>query len=81
MKPQKSTRTFVICINNEDNDDLVQGKVYLVLPDTAAARSNYLRVVDESGEDYLYPAKLFVPITLPIAAKRALVATARLATA
>jgi hypothetical protein len=81
MKQQKTTRKFVICIRNEDSDDLVRGKVYLVLPDGSAARSGYLRVVDESGEDYLYPATFFVPITLPIAARRALVATARLATA
>ncbi len=81
MKPQKTTRKFVICIRNEGSDDLVRGKVYSVLPDASAARSDYLRIVDESGEDYLYPAKFFVPITLPIAAKRALGATARLATA
>jgi hypothetical protein len=81
MKQQKTIRKFVLCIRNEDSDDLVRGKVYQVLPDTSAARSNYLRVIDESGEDYLYPAKFFVPIALPIAAKRALAATARLATA
>jgi hypothetical protein len=39
--------------------------VYQVLPDESAAKSNYIRVVDETGEDYLYPANLFVPIEVP----------------
>lgn len=43
-------------------------KVYQVLPDTDAARSGYLRVIDESGEDYLYRADFFVPVALPQAA-------------
>ncbi len=74
MAQQKSGKKFVLCINNEDNDDLEVGKVYRVLPDASAARSGFLRVIDESGEDYMYAADLFVPIELPLGAKRALLA-------
>jgi hypothetical protein len=52
----------MLCVRNTGCDDLEQRKVYLVLPDAKAAESNYLRVVDESGEDYLYPASYFVPV-------------------
>jgi hypothetical protein len=40
-------------------------KVYAVLADPRAAENNYIRVIDDTGEDYLYPAKCFVPIELP----------------
>lgn len=64
---------FVICIDDGGYaDDLKVRTVYQVLPDESAARSDYLRVVDETGEDYLYPAGLFVPIDLPREAERAL---------
>jgi hypothetical protein len=63
---------FVICLRNEDCIDLEVRKVYPVLPDAAAAKDGYLRVVDESGEDYLYPANYFVPVEVPLAARRVL---------
>ena len=63
---------YVICLRNEDSEDLQLGKVYRVLEDKVAARDNYIRVVDESGEDYLYPASFFVAIELPQMAERAL---------
>lgn len=63
---------FVICLRNDDCVDLEVRKVYPVLPDAAAARDGYLRVVDESGEDYLYPADYFVPVEVPLAARRVL---------
>lgn len=66
MKDQESEARFAICINDGGYvDDLKVRTVYQVLPDESAARSNYLRVVDETGEDYLYPANLFVPIEVP----------------
>ena len=71
MEPNKKFR-FVICIQNDGNEDLVPGKVYQVLEDDRAARAEYLRVVDESGEDYLYPTRYFVEIILPQVAERAL---------
>ena len=61
MKAMKSTRPsrFAICLKNKDCEDLVVRKIYQVLPDERAERENYIRVVDESGEDYLYPASYF----------------------
>ena len=68
-------RRFVICIRNDGSEDLEVGKVYQVLADEAAARDGYVRVIDESGEDYLYPGAFFVPIALPEEAERALTAS------
>jgi hypothetical protein len=64
--------SFVLCIEDRDCDDLEKGKVYAVLPDASAKRDGYLRVVDESGEDYLYPESHFVLLDLPSKAKAAL---------
>jgi hypothetical protein len=47
-----------------------------MLPDEAAAADGYIRVIDESGEDYLYPQDYFLPIELPKAAEKALLSTA-----
>ena len=72
MGQQKTKPRFAICVRNEGCEDLEVGKVYQVLADKSAAQDGYIRVVDESGEDYLYPADYFVPIALPLAAERAL---------
>jgi hypothetical protein len=69
MKPE--TR-YVVCTRNEDCDDLDPRKIYQVLPDGTAAEEGYLRIVDESGEDYLYPADYFMEIQLPWAVGEAL---------
>jgi len=63
---------FALCIDNRDCDDLEKGKVYQVIPDDAAAQEGYLRVVDESAEDYLYPEAYFVLLDLPKKAEEAL---------
>jgi hypothetical protein len=60
----------VLCIRNDGADDLEPRKVYQALSDRSAAREGYARVIDESGEDYLYPAEYFVPVKLPIAISR-----------
>lgn len=60
----RTRRRFALCITDTE-PDLELRKVYEVLPDAAAARDNYVRVVDESGEDYLYPGEYFVPVELP----------------
>ncbi len=66
MKRQNKNPHFAICINNGGYvDDLKVRTVYQVLPDDSAVRSNYLRIIDETGEDYLYPAGYFMPIELP----------------
>lgn len=56
---------FVVCIKNEDCEDLELRKIYEVLPDEKAAEDDYLRIIDESGEDYLYPSIYFYPVELP----------------
>jgi len=76
MRRRKSEPRFVICIRNEDCEDLEPRKVYRVLPDEAAAEDGYIRVIDESGEDYLYPQAYFVPIELPRAAEKVLLSAA-----
>lgn len=63
---------FALCIENRDSEDLEKRKIYLVVPDEDAAREGYLRVIDDSGEDYLYPASYFVLIDLPAKAREAL---------
>lgn len=68
--------SFVVCIGNDDCEDLEIRKLYQVLPDDAAAEDGLLRVVDESGEDYLYPAALFLKIDLPQEIERALLPAA-----
>lgn len=67
---------FVLCIRNEDCDDLETRKIYRVVPDESAANEGYVRVIDESGEDYLYPSEYFVTIELPQAAQKALLSAA-----
>lgn len=76
MKRRKAETRFVLCLRNEDCEDLEPRKVYQVLPDEAAAEDGYIRVIDESGEDYLYPRDYFVPIELPLAAEKALLSAA-----
>ena len=62
---------YALCVQNHGAEDLDVRKVYRVLPDRAAAAAGYLRVIDDSGEDYLYPADYFVLLELPQKAKRA----------
>ena len=69
---EKTEQKFALCIVNRDCDDLEKRKIYQILPDDAAAKEGYLRVVDESGEDYLYPESYFVIINLPREAQDAL---------
>ncbi len=67
---------FVMCVRNEECEDLEIRKIYQVLPDKRAERDGYIRVVDESGEDYLYPEAYFVSVRLPQSAQRAVAAAA-----
>ena len=75
MKHQK--KQFAICVRNEGAEDIEIRKIYQILPDARAAKDKHLRVIDESGEDYLYPADFFVPLTLPREVERALSAPTR----
>ena len=65
-------KKFAVCIENRDSEDLEKRKIYEILPDEKAEREGYFRVVDESGEDYLYPQSYFVLIQLPREAQEAL---------
>lgn len=67
---------FAVCIRNEGCEDLQLSKLYRLLPDEAADRSGFVRVVDDSGEDYLYPTDHFLPVDLPPAVEDALTALA-----
>ena len=74
MKQRKYSRTqFAVCVNNSEYPaSLELHKVYRVLPDADAARDRDLRIIDESGEDYLYPAEYFVIIDPPRGIKQIL---------
>jgi hypothetical protein len=71
-KRQNSTMKFAVCIRSDDADLLTPRMIYQVLPDDSAAKSNYVRVVDNEGEDYLYPAEYFLFLDLPKEIERAL---------
>ncbi len=62
----KSATQYVICLGNKGYAaSLELRKLYQVLPDKAGSKHNQVRVIDESGEDYLYPQDYFVPVRLP----------------
>ena len=79
MKSSDTTRSearFVLCVQNKDYPaSLEMRKIYQLLADTQASKHGQLRIIDESGEDYLYPEEYFVPIKLPQAAERAILRT------
>jgi hypothetical protein len=66
MKGKKPQATFVLCVRNDGAEDLEARKVYQVVRDRSAAREGHVRVIDESGEDYLYPAEYFAPVKLSL---------------
>lgn len=68
---------FVLCLNNNGYEvSLEVGKLYRFIPDEAAASHGYIRVIDESGEDYAYSTERFFPLELPTAIQEALLAAA-----
>jgi hypothetical protein len=72
MAKSNATRQYLLCVRNDAYPaSLEVRKVYRALPDPAAAAKRFVRVIDESGDDYLYPADYFVPIELPHAARSA----------
>jgi hypothetical protein len=66
---------YAVCVRNDECEDLEIRRIYRILPDRQAARDGYVRVVDESGEDYLYPETYFVPVRLPQRAQHAVLVT------
>jgi hypothetical protein len=74
-KPQ--AKQLVVCVDNEGYlASLEKRKIYVALRDVAAEKHGLLRIIDESGEDYLYPKAFFRAIALPQAIKRAVLAAA-----
>ena len=74
MKKKRLEPQFMLCIENGGCEDIEQRKLYQILPDEKAAREGYLRVVDESQEDYLYPESYFIFVELPPKVQEAFVA-------
>jgi hypothetical protein len=72
MTKPKEKQRFVLCIENKDCDDLEKRKIYQVLTDEEAQKEGYLRLIDESGEDYLYPQSYFIVVQLPREVQEAL---------
>jgi hypothetical protein len=72
-KKKKPSRRFAVCIANDGNEaSLERNKIYVLIPDARADADGLVRVVDEDGEDYLYPANWFVPVELPDAVQASL---------
>ena len=72
---------FGVCVRNDGCDDLQIRKLYQILPDATTGQNGLLRVIDDSGEDYLYPAANFIPVALPSSVEQTLAALPCVATA
>jgi hypothetical protein len=71
------SKQLVVCVENEGYQTSIEKrKIYVALSDPAARKHGLLRVIDESGDDYLFPKMFFRPITLPQATKKAVLAAA-----
>lgn len=74
---KQQSKHLVVCINNDGYPaSLEKRKIYLALRDLPAEKQGLVRIIDESGEDYLYPKTFFRSIALPEAVKRAVLAAA-----
>jgi hypothetical protein len=71
-KRRDKAAQFAICITTDDPDLLTPRRIYKVMPDEKAAKSNYIRVIDNEGEDYLYPADYFILVDFPASVERML---------
>ena len=70
-----TAKKFVVCLKNDGYEvSLERRKIYQALPDPEAAKHRQIRVIDESGEDYLFPQSFFAPIELPQTIRRAVLA-------
>ena len=68
---------LVICLDNKGYEvSLERRKIYVAMPDAKAKKLGQLRVIDESGEDYLYPAEMFIAAELPQSVRRAVLQSA-----
>ena len=72
---KRFTKQFALCLDNEGNEaSLIVGKVYPIVPDPRAAKDALVRVVDESGEDYLFARSQFAFVDFPESVRRRLLA-------
>ncbi|HMO51502.1 MAG TPA: hypothetical protein PKE26_00585 [Kiritimatiellia bacterium] len=69
-------RGYALCVRNDECDDLELRKVYPIMSDSKATKEGFIRVIDDSGEAYLYPESFFIPISLPQRAQKTLIALA-----
>lgn len=68
-------KQYALCINNKGYEaSLIPRKIYEIIPDERAEQDDFVRIIDESGEDYIYHTSHFVFIQLPLEVERALVA-------
>jgi hypothetical protein len=73
----KAAKRLFICLDNTGYEvSLERRKIYVALWDTKTERTGYLRIIDESGENYLYPAQRFVAAELPVSTRRAVLQVA-----
>lgn len=73
----RTARRLVVCIDNLGYEvSLERRKIYVAIPDAQAGKLGQIRVIDESGEDYLYPKERFVGVDLPLPVKRAVLQAA-----
>ena len=74
---RSQSRQLVVCVDNEGYPaSLEKRKIYLALPDSAADKHGLMRIIDESGDDYLYPRAFFRALALPQSIKKAVLAVA-----
>lgn len=72
---KRSAKQFALCLENEGNEaSLILGKVYRILPDARAAKDDLVRIVDESGEDYLFHKSQFAFVDFPQAVRKRILA-------
>jgi hypothetical protein len=75
---KRLTKRFAVCLENDGNEaSLIPGKIYQVIPDARAAKDDLVRIIDESGEDYLFSRGQFVLVDFPQAARKKILALQR----
>ena len=72
---KRPAQQFALCLENAGNEaSLILGKIYCILPDARAAKDNLVRIVDESGDDYLFDKSQFAVVDFPQAVRRKILA-------
>ena len=75
---KRPAKQFALCLENAGNEaSLILGKIYRILPDARAARDNLVRIVDESGDDYLFEKRQFAFVDFPQAVRKKILALQR----